>query len=71
MLKSVLIPNPGNLSEEFQKNNCLAYKIMIETPKRTGEINHELVATLVNQNSYLRSINGITARDWNLGMYIR
>ncbi len=66
----LVIPNPENFSEEFQRNNCLAYKIMIE-PKKTGEIDHELVATLVNQNSYLRSINGITSRDWNLGKYIR
>ena len=67
----LVIPHPGNFSEQFQSGHCLAYKIMIETPRRTMEIDHELVATLVNQNSYLRSINGITSRGCILGRYIR
>ncbi len=67
----LVIPNPRNLSPEFQEHNCLAYKIMIETPRKTHEIENELVPTLVNQNSYLRSIDGITTRDWSLGKYIR
>ena len=52
-----------NLWQQFFTQSILS--------KIPNKINHELVATLVNQNSYLRSINGITARDWNLGMYIR
>jgi hypothetical protein len=65
-----VIPNPSNFFHEFKKENCLAYKILLESPKKTKSIENELVAKLFNENGYLRSIDGIRDKSWRLGRYI-
>ena len=62
--------SPLNNTSEFQQNNCLAYKFLIDKPKKDKQIDQEFVASLFNINGYLRSINGIRCKTHYLGKYI-
>ena len=66
----LVIPNPNNPSANFLNQNCLAYKILLETPEKTQSIEHELVARLFNENGHLRSIDGLRDKSGILGKYI-
>lgn len=62
--------NPLNISEEFHKNHCLAYKFLIGDYESDRQKDHEFIARLFNINGYLRSIDGLRTKSGMYGRYI-
>ena len=67
---SLIILNPLNDSDEFRKNNCFSYKILIENAGQVRSCENSLLDRLFSEYGPLRSIDGNKDKFWSLGKYI-